>query len=171
MNNLSLLNWLAGGLEFGNALFNLATEERRKQYIAQQFKFNEDIANLQQQEAIYAGTIKQNIFQERTAQLSSAQKAAEAAQGVDISSFGPAFTRLQTGEIGGIDYLTIANNAYLEGLGYQIKKENYAISSMLEQNEAEYEKRRTLLGGVESLYQSGIKALAYAQMPVQGVNL
>lgn len=163
--DIGLVDLLQGGIDLGNGIANAYADQSNANFIAQQFKFNSQISEIQGQEALEQGKFEQQLSQERTAQLSGQQQGAEAAQGVDVSTGTPAITRLQTGEIGGIDYATIGMNSYLKNLGYKIKGLNEKTQGEMEENAGKWKAGQDLLSGAQGLFQSGLKAWDYENHP------
>jgi len=159
------LQAVEGGVDVLNSIVNATAEINQSDFISKQFQFNEHIAEIQSREAITQGRVEQQISQERTAQLHGEQVAAEAAQGVDVNSGTPAITRQQTAEIGGIDYLTLGNNAAMKALGFKIQGENAATQAGLETSAGFNKAGDTLLGGAEQLFQTQLKAIDYENFP------
>lgn len=168
--DLTTLTDMLGGLEgLANGAANAYAESSEANFVAGQFKFNQQISAIQAQEAQQQGVIEQQISQERTTQLSGQQITSEAAQGVDVHGGTAVITRQQTGEIGGLDYLTIGNNAFLKGLGYQIQGENEAAKSALTLEAGKNKASQSLLGGLETLGQDTMKAISYDQQANPGL--
>jgi len=163
--DIPLLQKLTGGVQLFDSFANAFADISQSNFIAQQFQMNEKLAGIQSEEALNQGREEQTVSQERTSQLSGSQKAAEAASGVDVNSGTPEITRQQTGEIGGLDYLTLGNNAFMKSLGYQIQGENMGTQAELEKNAGITKASNALLGGGEELYQTQLKAIAYDQFP------
>lgn len=161
--NLDTLNILSGGEQLLSGFMNAFADISQSNFIAQQFQLNEQLAQVKAQEAMTAGNVEQQIQQQRTGQLGGQQQAAEAAQGVDVHTGTAAITRTQTGEIGGKDYLTIGNNAFLKGLGYQIEGANANTDAALEKASGTHRATSALLGGANDFYQSTLKAISYDQ--------
>ena len=164
---IGTLNELTGIMQGGNALINAFADISQSDFVSQQFLFNENIAKIQSEEAITQGKFEQTISQERTAQLSGQQQAAEGAQGADVHTGTAAVTREQTSTIGGLDYLTIGNNAFLKSLGYKIEGENAKTEAWQTKAAGENKAENSLLGGAEEMFQSHIKALSYDQPKVE----
>lgn len=159
--NLDTLNVLTGVEALTGSFANAFADISQSNYVAQQFQFNEQIAKIQSEEAINAGTVEQEISQEKTGQLSGQQQASEAAQGVSVNSGTAVITRQQTSEIGGKDYLTIGNNAFLKSLGYQIQGVNDKSEAVMTKEAGVNKATNTLLGGANDFYRSTMKAVAY----------
>jgi hypothetical protein len=165
--NVDTLNEMGGISQGLNSFANAFSEISQSDFIAQQFKFNEQLAGIQSEEAITQGTTEQEISQEKNAQLSCQQVVAEAAQGVDVHTGTAELTRQQTGEIGGKDYLTLGNNAFLKSLGYKIAGLNDESQAGMQQTAGINKAENTLLGGATEMFQSSMKAVAYDQQAKQ----
>ena len=165
MMDVGLLQDLMGGTEVMNAAVNAFADQSQSDFISQQFTLNENIAKVQSQEAIDQGKVEQTISQQRTGQIGGAQKAAEAASGVDVKTGTPVTMREQTGEIGGLDYVTIGNNAMMKSLGFQIQAQNDNTNAALQKNAGTTKATQQLLGGGEDLFQSQLKAIDYENFP------
>ena len=168
--NIDTLNILSGGDQMLNSFANAFSDISQSNYVAQQFKFNEQLAGIQSQEALTQGQTEQEISQEKNAQLSGQQVVAEAAQGVDVHSGTAEVTRQQTGEIGGKDYLTLGNNAFLKSIGYKIEGVNDQSESNMQTTAGVNKAAQSLLGGANDMFGSTMKAMAYDQQAKQGIQ-
>ena len=168
--DVTTLNLLMGAVGAGNGIANAFADISQGNFIAQQFKFNQQIADIQGQEATLQGQEQQQVSQERTAELSGSQIGAEAAQGVDVHTGTSAITRQQTSEIGALDYLTIGNNAFLKTLGFKIQGVNDSTQAGMAQNAGQFKASQSLLGGAEELFQGTMKAIDYNQMPTNATT-
>lgn len=150
------------GVEIGGqSLINALSDIDAGNFASKQFEFNEQLSKIEGEEAITQGQFEQQISQQKTAQLSGQQVAAEAAQGADVHTGTAEITRQQTGEIGGLDYLTIGNNAMMKALGYQIQGLNDQTNAWQEKQSADTKAMNSLLSGAESTLQMGFKAQSY----------
>lgn len=145
----------------GDSIINALSEIDQANFASKQFEFNADIAKIQSEEAITQGKFEQQISQEKTAALSGQQQAAEAAQGGDIHTGTAEITRQQTGEIGGLDYLTIGNNAMMKAIGFEIQGVNDQTESWQAKNAGANKAMNSLLSGAEETMQMGFKAQSY----------
>lgn len=154
----------AGIIEEGASSFaNAFADISQSNFIAEQFKMNEQMANIQAGEAITQGTIEQQVSQQKTGELSGEQKASEAAQGVEVHSGTAEITRSQTAEIGGEDYATIGNNAMMKALGFKINALNDKSQAEMETSAGINKAANTLLSGANEMYSSSMKAMSYDQ--------
>jgi hypothetical protein len=141
---------LFGGIQKSDAL---SAEEK---YTHDQLLLNEDLASERSKQAIAQGEFEQGIQQGRTAQMVGGQKASGAAEGIDVNTGTSKIIQEQTAEIGGKDFATIGNNAWMKSLGYQIEGENEAIkdNSLAFENK----KRETMFGAATGLYSNVMRA-------------
>lgn len=157
----STLMSMMGVEQGGQSLINALSDISEGNFAAQQFEFNEQMSKIQGEEAITQGQFEQQQIEQKTAQLSGQQVSAEAAQGVDVHTGTPQITRQQTGEIGGLDYLTIGNNTMMKALGYQIQGLNDQTSAWEAESAASNKAMNSLLSGAEETMQAGFKAQSY----------
>ncbi|MBY3038937.1 hypothetical protein HFO76_22695 [Rhizobium laguerreae] len=128
-------------------------------YNAQVAEMNAKIADRQAKDAIDRG--KQDEQQKRlqTAQLQGKQRAAMAANGLDLSFGSPLDTIVDTAKMGEIDALNIRTNAYREAYGYKVEGTNQRASATLDRMRGDaavkggyLESMGTILGGAGKAY-------------------
>lgn len=88
-------------------------------------------------------------------QMVSSQRAAQAANGVDINSGSAASVRSSSRMLGELDAQTIRNNAWREAWGYQVESNNQRSQGEFAQLSANAQASNTLLTG-------GLRAAGYA---------
>lgn len=154
---------LIGGLFQAKGYFDQAQAERQKAaYNKVLFDFNRALADISAEDAIFRGKDQMAAYGKQGSQLIGAQRAALAAQGVDIDS-GSAFeiqqdSRRKIRE----DLATIRMNAWREAMGYkaqalQLSLQGRAAAFGAEANARNYQNAGyvTLLGaaagGAESV--------------------
>ncbi|MBD1412793.1 hypothetical protein NUJ30_08765 [Burkholderia contaminans] len=103
------------------------------QYQAQVAANNQKIANQYAQQAIADGENKVAAKQQQTAQMIGAQRAAMAANGIDLDSGSPLRLQQDTAKLGNVDALTIRNNAAREAYGYQVQGLSYGQQAQLDE--------------------------------------
>jgi len=103
----------------------------------------------------------------QTAQLEGRQKAAIAANGIDLSFGSPLDTIVDTAKMGEIDALNVRSNAYREAYGYKVQGTNQLASAKLDRMRADAAVKGgyldavgTILGGTGKVYTQG-KSLGY----------
>ena len=163
--DISTLSYLTGGMDMGNSIANALSDLAESSFTAQQYRFNQQIAGLQSEEALDQGKEQQQVSQERTAELGGQQKAAQAASGVNVNSGSALITRRQTGEIGGLDFTTIGNNAFLKSLGFKIQGLNDAGQAGMAQLAGTNKAMNDLQAGSQELFQNVMKGIDYENFP------
>lgn len=113
----------AGAVTSAIGSYNQAQGQKEAyNYQAQIDQQNVTIANEQSSQAILSGQTQEQTSDLKTAQTFGAQRAAMAANGVDISSSGSAIDVLSTTKyLGARDALTIHDNALRQAWGYQVQ--------------------------------------------------
>jgi predicted subunit of tRNA(5-methylaminomethyl-2-thiouridylate) methyltransferase len=143
-----------------------ATAEANK-YNAQVAEMNAEIADKQAKDATERGKQEEQQKRLQTAQLEGRQKAAIAANGIDLSFGSPLDTIVDTAKMGEIDALNVRTNAYREAYGYKVQGTNHLASAKLDRMRADAAVKGgyldavgTILGGTGKVYTQG-KALGY----------
>lgn len=88
---------------------------------ADQFQRNADYADFKAGDAKIRGDKEALETKKKTKTLIGRQRAAMAAQGIDIGSGSALDIQMETAELGAMDALTIKNNAFREAMGYRIE--------------------------------------------------
>lgn len=87
---------------------------------------NAKIADMSAASALLTGQRQEQSVKLNTAQIKSSQRAAQAANGLDLSSTTPVAVRTSTDVVGEIDAATVAANAMRSAFGYQVQSLNYS---------------------------------------------
>lgn len=116
----------AGSIQQGNAT---AAAGRYNNQIAQ---MNASISEKRAKDALERGKIEEQKKRKQVAQISGAQQAAMAANGVDISFGSPLDTLVDTAVQGELDALTIRSNTYREEYDYRVQAANQRAGGQLE---------------------------------------
>lgn len=115
--------------------------ERRA--LREQAKF----ARLAGREEIRRGRVQESQLRQRTKKLIGAQRAALAAQGIDIETGTAAELQTETAALGGLDALTIRRNARLRALGFELRAEDLLLQRQIAGISGRARRRSTLLTG------------------------
>lgn len=157
---------VAGG---GIGLYGSAQQARamRKQgdYQKDMSDFNSDIAKIQARDAIYRGDKEAKQYLKKASTTIGSQRAALAAQGVDVSSGSALDIQEETAGQGALGALTIRNNAWREAWGYKVQAETYSKQGFLAREAAQSGARSTMLTGVSGAFQSIGSAASAAHTP------
>jgi len=130
-------------------------------YNAQVAEMNAKIADKQATDAIERGKQEEQQKRQQTAQLEGRQRAAMAANGLDLSFCSPLDTIVDTAKLGEIDALNIRTNTYREAYGYKVQGTNQRANATLDRMRADaatkggyLESVGTVLGGAGKAYSS-----------------
>lgn len=123
-------------------------------YNAQVADMNAKVSDQNARDAIERGKIEEQQKRQEIAMLTGRQKAAMAANGVDISFGSPLDTLVDTAMLGELDALTIRSNAAREAYGYNVQAVNGRADATLSRANAKSSKKGgylsafgTVLGG------------------------
>lgn len=119
---------------------------------------NADMADAQARDAITRGQEEERRHRQSVQGLIGRQRAALAAQGVDVNSGSALDVQADAAKFGALDAVTIRNNAAREAWGYRVQAANYKAEGRLAFNRGMLDAGGTLLGGAASTY------MAYKQL-------
>lgn len=108
---------------------------------------NARIAELQAADAIRRGNLEAEKIKKQTRQVIGAQRAALAAQGLELGEDDAAAIQADTAEIGALDVLDTKNNAWREAWGYKVRARNYSTAASFSRQAASNASRNTILTG------------------------
>ena len=117
------------------------------EFEASQFETNSRIAELQAKDAERRGREDANAYKVKIKQLIGKQRAAMAAQGIEIDADSALDIQLETAELGELDAMTIKNNAFREATGHRIQALDYSSQSGYTRIAGKTKARNTLLTG------------------------
>jgi len=107
------------------------------QYAAQAALQNATLAKAQATDATTRGAYAESLQRQGTRQLIGSQRAALAAQGVDIGSGTALDVQSSTAYLGELDALMVRNNAAREAWGYQVEAGGYTQQAQMAKAQAE----------------------------------
>lgn len=126
-------------------------------------RMNEALAAFNAQITIEKGNEDANALLRKAGQLKGKQKAALAAQGIDISSGSAADILRETDTNAAIDALTIRNNAWRQAWGFGVESANTRLKSDLASAANQNMARNTLITGAFNAAEQGLKASYYSK--------
>ncbi|MBX5020427.1 virion core protein, T7 gp14 family [Rhizobium lentis] len=132
-------------------------------YNAQVAEMNAKIADRQAKDAIDRGKQEEQQKRFQTAQLQGRQRAAMAANGVDLSFGSPLDTIVDTAKMGEVDALNIRTNAYREAYGYKVEGTNQRASAKLDRMRGDAAVKGGYLDAVGTILGGGAKAYSTAK--------
>lgn len=128
-------------------------------------KFNAEVADFQSSEAIKRGEVASAKIARDTKRLRGAQRAAYAAQGIDVGSESAQDVMAESEQMGAVDELTVKNNAWLEAWGYEAQAQELRQRSSYAKVKGENEVTNTLLTGGLRFINSGLRTYSAMNGP------
>lgn len=129
-------------------------------YDARMARLNSQISGIQATEAMERGDIAAGHVLDSTRHLIGAQRAAGAAQGLDVNSGSLNELQQNARTMGDLDALTVKNNAWREAWGYRVDAQNEESKAEMTGITANNQANNTLLTG--GLQAAGNFGSAYA---------
>lgn len=114
-------------------------------YYKQIYDANANLMNIQAADAIERGEKAATEHKKATKRLIGAQRAAMAAQGIDIDDGSALDVQMDTAGLGAMDALEIKNNAWREAWGYKVQAANYTSQGVYADLTAKNKSRNTIL--------------------------
>ena len=137
-------------------------QKAQAQYQKQVMESNIRMANIQGKDAVRRGDRDSSRAISYSKKVRGAQRAAMAAQGIDVNSGSALDIQDETAAMGELDALTAKNNAWREAWGYKVQALDYGAKGQLMAEAARNESRNTMLtGGLQAL-RYGAEAYGYA---------
>lgn len=129
------------------------------EYQKQQYSFNEKVANLQAADALKRGDKSASDHKKSTKKLIGAQRAALAAQGIEVDSGSALEIQQDTAALGAADAVQIKNNAWREAWGYRVQASDLGSRGSFAEIASKNEARQTILTGGMKAIGSGLGAV------------
>ena len=149
-------------LQFQSAQNEASAIERESAFTRQQLNFNKKIATIQAEDALERGEQDVAAFKKQAEGIKGSQKAALAAQGIEVDSGSAAQIQYETDKEIDTNIKRIKNNAWREAWGYKTEAVNLSTQAAFEKISAKNRAESTLLrGGLEAtgtLIQAGQSA-------------
>lgn len=143
----------AGAIQQGKA------QAAASNYNAQVSEMNATLADRRARDALERGALEEQQKRQEVAQLQGRQRAAMAANGVDLTFGSPLDTLVDTAVLGELDALTIRRNAAREAYDYNVQGVNGRADATLNRMNAKAAKTGgylaaagTVLGGAGKAY-------------------
>lgn len=156
MTGLTIASTVIGGvgqIQQGNA------QAAAMRYNAQVAEMNATLADRRAKDALERGKVEEQQQRLRAAQLMGKQRAAMAANGVDLSFGSPLDNLVDTAELAELDALTIRRNAANEAYDFETQGVNYRADANLSRMNASAARTGgylsaagTILGGGATAY-------------------
>lgn len=133
-------------------------------YQKDQQQFNAQIADLQAKDATARGNKAAEAKRKETKRMIGAQRAALAAQGIEVNEDTALLIQEDTAGLGAEDVQEIKNNAWREAWGYQVESLDYSNQAAFTSLSSRFNARQTLLtGGLQAANDVMSGAYSYAK--------
>lgn len=151
----------SGGLGLASAYSQAEATKQAGAFNAKQMEMNARLSDLQADDSIRRGDNEAAQVKKQAKQMVGSQRAALAAQGIEVDSGTAADIQADTQDMGEIDAMTVKNNAWREAWGFKQQALNSSGQAMMTRAESANKARNTLLTGGMQAIQSGIQAGSY----------
>lgn len=138
-----------------NVLGAVGSYEQGK-YLDKVSKVNAGISMRASRDALKRGYIEADEQRQETRQVIGAQRAAFAANGIDVNDGSAAIVQDDTAALGELDALTLMNNAAREAYGYRVQAMDQRQQGKLAKYQGKMDAIGSILGGVEKAYSAGM---------------
>ncbi len=138
----------------GGAYSSAQAQRAQGEFQRSQYELNARYSELQAKDAERRGTLAANRKRLEGRQVQGAQRAALAAQGLDVNSGTAAIVQGETQTLSELDAITIKNNAFREAWGHRVSAITDRSRGRFASMAGRYGARNTLLTG-------GLQAFAY----------
>ena len=146
--NLGLVSQLIGmGATVGNTLAQSRAARTQANYDASVADQNARMSAFQAEDALRRGETETNRARMATKRLIGSQRAAMAAQGIEVDSGSAMDIQEDTAALGALDAQAIQNNAYMEAFGYKSQAIDYTAKAKMSKLEGRTKARNSLLTG------------------------
>lgn len=122
-------------------------QKQEGKYVKQVHEANARMAEMNAEDATYRGEQKATEVKKQTKKLIGAQRAAMAAQGLDLEEDDALAIQQESAEMGAVDAQEIKNNAWREAWGYRVQAANYYSLGRFAEITARQRARKTILTG------------------------
>lgn len=158
---LLVANLAAGGAELGSSVVQANAMRAQGKYQKQQLDANARLEDLRAQDAIQRGDYASQQHLSQTRGLIGAQRAAFAAQGVEVDSGSALDIQEDTAALGAVDALMLRNNAWREAWGHRVQATDLRGQGYMARLAANNAARNTIATG----------GLAFARGALQGAYM
>jgi hypothetical protein len=146
------LGFLGVAASTGGAIAGADAAMRQGDYQKQIYDENARISQIQSDDALRRSEEMAGRVRANARKVQGSQRAAYAAQGIDVNSGSAIDVQDETMTMGEQDAMTVSNNAWREAWGYRVEAHNATMKGELAKAAAKNEANNTLLTG-------GLKAL------------
>ena len=145
---------------FAGAKMQANAIKRQAEYQKAMFEVNSKFAELQAQDSVRRGDVAAGNHMSQVRGMIGSQRAAMAAQGIEVDSGSAAEVQADTAAMGAIDAAQIRNNALREAMGYKVEALNASHRGEMAMRAGQAEAKATIATG-------GLNALSKASSTLQ----
>lgn len=145
-----------GLFQYGLAGAQAEGIKAKADFEASQMEFNSRMAELEAKQVLKRKEEAISDYGSKASKMIGSQRAALAAQGIDIDSGTASDIQEETKEVVAQDIMRISNNAWREAWGYKTQAKNLSLSAMATRIGGANQSRMTLLSGGVNAIQGGI---------------
>ena len=151
-----MITAVLAGLSLFSSMEQAKSMQAQGEFADRMSKINARRAVLMGKDAILRGERESQKYAGQVKQTLGSQRAALAAQGIDISSGSAAEITQESRLFATENVAKIRNNAFREAMGYEIQAEQESLSGFMAKSSAESQARSTLISG-------GFQAIGHMQ--------
>lgn len=140
-------SFMQAGASMGGAMTQSQALEAQGKYQKQQAETNARLAEMQAEDSIKRGDKAAGRYKASVSQAIGKQRAALAAQGIDVNSGSASEVQAETARIGTEDVMTIKNNAWREAWGFKVSALNSRSEGAMAELAGKNAADATLLSG------------------------
>lgn len=140
-------------------------QAKADRYNASVAAMNAEIENKKAKDAIERGAQEEQQKRQQTAQLMGRQRAAMAANGVDLTFGSPLDTLIDTAKLGETDALNIRTNSYREAYEYRTQSANSSSQAEMYKAKAKSDTAGGYIGAIGTILGGAGKAYASYSKP------
>jgi hypothetical protein len=152
---------MLGASALAGSITQASSMRMQAKYDQQQAESQARLNEIKANEAERIGEKEAAQVKRKARQVQGAQRAAMAAQGLDVASGSALELQEETARYGDEDMMTVKNNAYRQAWGYRVEAEQMRAQARFNRKMAKYNSISTLLTG-------GMQAAAYGMSAKTG---
>lgn len=139
--------YVVASAQVGSGFFSAGSIRRQGGMEALQNRFNAEMAGITAEDVLRRGEKEAGRVRRAGKAVRGDQRAAYAAQGIEVDSGSAADIQEETGILNEEDVRTVRNNAWREAFGYKTQAADYRLAASYAKYKSREEARRTILTG------------------------
>jgi hypothetical protein len=167
---MAVSSLVQGASSFAGANSQSEAIKAQGQYQSNQLDFNAKLSDIQAKNALDRGSKNATSLKRRAKVLAGSQRAAAAAQGIEVGSGSAADIQADTATFSNQDAQEIRNNAWREAWGYNVEAMNLRSQARMARSGSEFAAKQTLLTGGIQAANYGMQAGYYSSLWAEDNN-